>query len=83
MSAVVTIETMLGITIEEETIGKVYEKDELDVQSHKQYSFFLNCIRCICFLRSEYYISYEILLLENMHSLWLIPNKGTAFFKEI
>ena len=83
MSAVVTIETMLGITIEEETIGKAYEKDELDVQSRKQYSFFLKCIRCICFLRSEYYISYEILLLENMHSLWLIPNKGTGFFKEI
>ena len=58
MSAVVTIETMLGITIEEEKIGKAYEKDELDVQSRKQYSFFLKCIRCICFLRSEYYISY-------------------------
>ena len=80
MSAVVTIETMLGITIEEETIGKVYEKDELDVQSRKQYSFFLKCTRRICFLRLEYYISYEILLLENMHSLWLIPNKGTGFF---
>ena len=53
MSAVVTIETMLGITIEEETIGKAYEKDELDVQSRKQYSFFLKCIRCICFLQSE------------------------------
>ena len=32
MSAVVTIETMLGITIEEEAIGKVYEKDELDMR---------------------------------------------------
>ena len=78
--SVVTIETMQGITIEKETIGKVYEKDELDVQSRKQYSFSLKCTRRICFLRSEYYISYGILLLENMHSLWLIPNKGTGFF---
>ena len=78
--SVVTIETMQGITIEKETIGKVYEKDELDVQSRKQYSFSLKCTRRICFLRSEYYISYWILLLENMHSLWLIPNKGTGFF---
>lgn len=27
-----TIETMQGITIENETIGKVYEKDELDMR---------------------------------------------------
>ena len=53
MSAIVTIETMQGITIEKETIGKAYEKDELDVQSRKQYSFFLKCIRRICFLQSE------------------------------
>ena len=80
MSAVVIIETMQGITIEEETIGKAYEKNELDVQSRKQNSFSLKCTSRICFLRSEYYISYGILLLENMHSLWLIPNKGKAFF---
>ncbi len=67
--SVVTIETMQRITIEEETIGKAYEKDELDVQSRKQYSFSLKYTRRICFLQSEYYISYEILLLENMHSL--------------
>ena len=56
--SVVTIETMQGITIEEETIGKVYKKDELDVQSRKQYSLSLKCTSQICFLRSEYYISY-------------------------
>ena len=62
--SVVTIETMQGITIEEETIGKAYEKDELDVQSRKQYSFSLKYTRRICFLQSEgwigiYYISME------------------------
>ena len=58
MSAVIIIETMQGITIEEETIGKVYKMDELDVQDRKQNSFSLKCTRRICFLRSEYYISY-------------------------
>ena len=62
--SVVTIETMLGITIEEETIGKAYEKDELDVQSRKQYSIpsllnapagFVSCDQNITYPMEFYY----------------------------